>query len=331
MMNARIIPMSEEYKDKLTAYMHRKYPTFTDAYIQYDVNESIAPEESEAKSLLVVNDNDEIVGCNLYFITKAWFKGQENIVAWSHNTFLDEEYRRIIGMDFVLELASTKNSFGYSLTDINIKIQRRLKKIIFISGLRFFRAFNIWAAWGTVNKFVGRSPKIPDNMPQVIHALNETFTLCTNAKDIDIPNGGYWNKDICEVDFIRDEEFLNKRFFKNPVNKYFVYTNQKRDCYFVVRPKIHEGLLALQVVDFRYLPNKPQMANVIFKAMEAISMKLHAGIILFTTSDKQVKSLYESKNTCKSWPVAFICERKNVTSEDAYIIVNDADDDGEFH
>ena len=85
MTTAKIIPMSEEYRDKLIEYMHKKYPTFTDAYIQYDVNEAIGTPETGTKSIIVVNDNDEIVGCHLCFITKAWIKGKEELSGCSVN------------------------------------------------------------------------------------------------------------------------------------------------------------------------------------------------------------------------------------------------------
>ena len=41
-MNARIIPASELYRDKLTSFMHQKYSTYSDAYIEFEVNEAIS-------------------------------------------------------------------------------------------------------------------------------------------------------------------------------------------------------------------------------------------------------------------------------------------------
>ena len=60
-MATKIIPMSEKYRNKLVDYMHQKYPSFSDAYIQFDVNEAIGAKEKGTKSLIVINDNDEIV------------------------------------------------------------------------------------------------------------------------------------------------------------------------------------------------------------------------------------------------------------------------------
>lgn len=330
-MNARIIPLSEKYKEKLTAYMHQIYPSFSDAYIKYDIEESLGNKIQASKSLIVVDNNNEIVGCHLNFITKALIKGKEKIVVWGHNTFLNESYRKSIGMDFVLEIASIKNGFGYNLSDVNSKIQHLIKANVFVNGLRLFRVFNCWIIWGYFKKVIGLFPKIPDIFPEEIRLKNTIFKLCKTANEIAIPNNGYWNKDVCEVDFIRDEEYLNKRFFHNPVNKYYTYTNKQRNCYFTIRPITHNGILGLQLVDFRYEQMHVHIANDISIAINKISKVLHAGIIMFITSDKSFKTIYETKTTCKSWPIAFVGGKNNISSQDAYIIVNSADSDGEFH
>ena len=330
-MKANIIPMSEAYKGKLTAYLKQKFPLYTDTYIDYDVKESIGDQKNGTESLIVVNEEDNIVGCHLCFITKAWIKGEERRVVWGHNTYLDEDYRRIIGMDLILKIAAIKNGFGYGLTDINYKIQKLIKSTIFINGLRKYYKTNPWYLWGLILKISKIKPKIPTVLQTTIQIKDEIFHLCKNSEEIDIPNEGYWNKEICEVDFIRDNEFLNKRFFCNTVNKYYVYTNSISNCYFVVRPILHNGILCLQISDLRYHHSLSYMAKLIFHAIDKICRNIHAGAILFTTSDKNIRNLFIENKFCKSYPVAFVCGKKDVTSENAYIIVNAADSDDEFH
>ena len=330
-MNAKIIPLTEEYKDKLAEYMHQKYPNFSDAYIKYDIEESLGEGMQLSRSLIVINENNEIVGCHLNFITKALIKGEVKNVSWGHNTFLDEDYRRSIGLDFVLKISSTKDGFGYNLTDINSKIQHLIKSNVFVDGLQLFRVFNIWMIWSYYKKAIGRIPIIPNVLPMEIQLKNTTFILCSTADEINIPNNGYWNKDICEVDFVRDHEYLNKRFFNNPVNKYYTYTDAQKKSYFTIRPIIHKGILGLQIVDFRYDQNQLCIVKEISKAVNYICNYIHAGVTLFTTSDKLFKSIYETKITCKCWPISFVGGKNNISSKDAYIIVNSADSDGEFH
>lgn len=330
-MNARIIQLTPEYKDKLTEYMHQKYPTFSDTYIKYDIEEALGKELHSSKSLIAVNNNNEIVGCHLNFITKALIKGKEKNVLWGHNTFLDEYYRKSIGMDFVLEIAAIKDGFGYGLTDINSKIQHLIKSNVFVNGLRFYRVFNIWAIWGIFAKAFGISQKKLCLFPPEIRLKNTTFKLCTTVDEIEIPNNGYWNKDVCEIDFIRDKEYLNKRFFLNHVNNYYTYTNKQGNCYFTIRPIIHSGIHGLQIVDFRYNQNQKEVAKDISNAIGKICKSIRAGVTLFTTSDKSFKAIYDNKRTSKSWPIAFVGGKNNISSSDSYIIVNTADSDGDFH
>lgn len=254
-MGTRIIHLSESYREQLSCYMHKIYPTFSDAYIQYDVNEAIGKNNKESNSLLVLNKNNEIVGCHLNFNTKAWIYGKEEDVAWGHNTFLDKEYRKEIGLDFVLEITRIKNGFGHGLTKTNTKIQHKLKYAVFITGVRKFCLLNIWAVEGIIKKYLHIECKECKRLPSTINIKEETFSLCKNVDEITIPNNGYWNKDYSDIDFIRDKDFLNNRFFNNPVHKYYIYTNRNNDCYFVVRPIIFKGFRAIIMADFRYIPN----------------------------------------------------------------------------
>lgn len=331
LMKAKIIHPTEQYRNKLISYMHQIHPTYTDAFIQYDVDEAIGNKDFETKSLIVVNESDEIVGCHFYFNTKAWINGEERNALWGHNTYLNKEYRRIVGLDMMLEMATIKNGFGYGLTDINYKIQKLIKGNIFINGLRKYHKANIWFAWGMLLRSLRTKIQIPKSLPSYINYGKEKFTLCQNVNEIYVPNGGFWYKDICEIDFIRDQEFLNKRFFYNPVNKYYIYTNQNRNCYFAIRPILHQGIMSIQVADVRYLHTQPEHAKTIFRTIEKICSRLHAGSLLFTTSDRVIKTLYDKDRLCKSYPVAFICSKKNVSSTNANIIINAADSDDEYY
>ncbi len=330
-MNARIIPLSEQYKSRLIKYMHKVFPSFSEAFIQYDVNEAIEGQKIRNLSYIAVNEKDEIVGCHMSFVTKAYIRGKEKVIAWGHNTYLDEEYRRQVGMDLILEIVSFKYGFGYGLTDINFKIQHLIKTNIFINGLRKYCKINKWYLWGVIRKKLRTKRQIPSTLPSSISYRHKIFHLCYDAKDIIIPNGGYWYKDICEVDFIRDYEFLNKRFFKNPVCKYYTYTNQERNCYFVIRPILHRGIIGIQIADIRYNPTQPELAVLIHHTIEKLCSKLHAGTMLFTTSDRTIKTMYEHDRLCKSYPVALICHKNHLSSSNANIIVNAADSDDEYY
>lgn len=329
-MSAKIIPLSAEYTDQLAVYMHKIFPLYSKKYILFNIDEAINSNKEKATSFITVDDNRGIVGCHLSFSTKAWIHDKEVIAVWGHDTYLDSEYRRELGMDFVLETSAYKYGFGMGLTDINTKIQKLIRSNIFVDGVRKYCVLSPWILWRKVQSFLKISTAAP-LLPSTIHIVNKIFTKCQSPKDILIPNKGYWNKDICEIDFIRDEEFLNKRFFLNPVHQYYIYTIKDESCYLVLRPVLFKGVYALMVVDFRYDNTKPEQVRLIFKAAQKVCNQKRLGAIIFTTSDKNVKSLFDDNKLCRSYPVAFVGGKKNITSKDSIIYLTAADSDDEFH
>ena len=329
-MSAKIIPLSAEYTATLAVYMHKKFPLYSKEYISFDIDEAINSNKETATSFIAIDDDRNIVGCHLSYSTKAWIHDNEVTAIWGHDTYLDSEYRRELGMDFVLESTSYKYGFGMGLTDINTKIQKLVRSTIFIDGVRKYCVLSPWILWRKVQNFL-KAPTSAPSLPPLIHISGKSFTKCQYPKDIQIPNKGYWNKNICEVDFIRDEEFLNKRFFLNPVHQYYVYTLKNESCYFVLRPVLFKGVYALMVVDFRYDNTMPTQIGLIFKAAKKVCNQKRLGAILFTTSDKNVKSLFDNNKLCRSYPVAFVGGKKNVTSKDSIVFVTAADSDDEYH
>lgn len=329
-MNSKIIPLSEEYRAPLTIYMRIIFPSYSLEYIAFDIDEAIKGNQERATSFIVINDNKKIVGCHLSFNTKAWIHGKEVSAIWGHDTFLDSEYRREAGMDLILEISAYKYGFGMGLTEINYKIQKLIRSNIFVDGVRKYCVLSSWVLWRKALYYLRITPKVPI-LPSLIHIEDKTFIQCHTPKDIAIPNGGYWNKDICEVDFIRDEAFLNKRFFQNPVHHYYVYTLKDECCYFVLRPVIFKGIFVLMVVDFRYDYRKPYLIHWIFKAARQVCNKKRLGAILFTTSDDNVKTLFKKDKKSKSYPVAFVGGKKYITSNDSLIFLTAADSDDEYH
>lgn len=329
-MSAKIIPLSAEYTATLAVYMHKKFPLYSEEYISFDIEEAINSNKETVTSFIVLDDNQNIVGCHLSFSTKAWIQDKEVTAIWGHDTYLDSEYRRELGMDLILEIASYKYGFGVGLTDINIKIQKLIRSNVFVNGVRKYCVLSPWILWRKAQSFL-RIPSSAPSLPSTIHLTNKIFTKCQSPKEILIPNNGYWNKDICEVDFIRDDEFLNKRFFLNPVHHYYIYTLKDESCYFVLRPILFKGVYALMVVDFRYDNTKPEQIRLIFKAAQKVCNQKRLGAILFTTSDKNVKSLFDNNKLCRSYPVAFVGGKKNITSKDSIVYLTATDSDDEYH
>lgn len=329
-MSVQFIPLSDEYRSSLAEYMHKIYPSFTNDYIEYNINEGILGNQERTSSFIVLDENKTIVGCHLSFSTKAWIHGKELPVVWGHDTYLDSEYRREIGLDFVLEIAAIKNGFGLGLSDINVKIQKKMRAAVLIDDARKYCIISPWIIWRKCQSLFKISSKFPV-LPTTISIGNNTFVQCKTAEDISIPNNGYWNKDICEVDFIRDKDFLNKRFFQNPVHTYTVYTIEGESCYFVIRPILFRGFYALMLADYRYEYTRPIFVHVMYKAIIKLCNKNKFGAVLFTTNDNHLKDLINGFIIYRSYPVVFVGGKENLTSKDSFVLLSAADSDDEFH
>ena len=163
-MSAKIIPLSAEYTASLAVYMHKKFPLYSKEYISFNIDEAINSNKEYVTSFIAVDDNRDIVGCHLSFSTKAWLHDKEIIAIWGHDTYLDSEYRRELGMDFVLETTAYKYGFGVGLTDINTKIQKLIRSTIFVDGVRKYCVLNPWIIWRKIQSFL----KTPISVPSLL-------------------------------------------------------------------------------------------------------------------------------------------------------------------
>jgi len=325
--------MSEKYRQSLSDYLHFLYPTFSDVYISYCVDEAIGEDGARSDALIVIDDNEKIVGCHLCFNTKALVAGKLENVVWGHDTFLDEGYRKYVGLDFVLKISSIRNGVGYGLTDKNIKIQKRLRAV-FVKGIRQYHIALLkrlpFALLVKGLKIVGINYNKPFIFPNKLSVKGNLFSLCYSPREINIPNNGFWNKDYWDVDFIRDEEFLNKRFFNNPVNHYYVYSFDEGGGYVVVRPTVFKGLPCIVIADFRYDMSRPELARIIFKAVKIICRRGHFVFLSFITSDPNVMNIFKDGPTIKSYPVAFVGGKNWFPTPETSVMVTLSDSDGEF-
>jgi hypothetical protein len=149
------------------------------------------------------------------------------------------------------------------------------------------------------------------------------FYKVKNAKDINIPNNGYWYKNHCDLDFIRDKEFIESRFLRNTVYDYYAYSTD--DSYFVVRNGTYRGFPALILSDFRYNPEDNYSAESILKAVWKLARKSHFGIIYFLCGDINVDKLMKKRIHHKT-DVIFISSYK-ISPQITYSLCGDSDDE----
>lgn len=328
MESYKIIEYTNDYRESLRLYLHKIYPDYTDAYIDYCVHYSVKNHSEEQSSLLVVNGRGEIVGCHLYYNTKAKVCGIEMNVRWGHDTYLDVIFRHKTHFPLVI---SKIDAFGIGLSEVNKKIQKHYN-ILFFDNLNNYLWVNKCLIGGLFRTIIKKESKGFKALERIVFK-DYYFRKANNVEDLIIPEDGYWCNDNVDVDFIRDRDFFEYRFFNNKVHSYFVYhLDNGKDydvCYFVVRPIRFRQMETLFIVDFRYDLSCPQQLKAILNAANTLAKHNKIGVVLFTSNDTTVNMFYNRLNWKKS-PIDLYAKGRYKTLEGASLFVTAADSDVDF-
>jgi len=270
----KLVNFESGYYDELLLFCKRRWPKKSEDYLKYRLFEFPENIEDNNCNLLVLNDENKIIGCNLFFSTKAKINGKEEKVFWSHDTIIDPDYRKEgdAGMLLIATLMQSKNIFGFGLSDINYKIHKKIKANFFGEAHKYFM-FSFWS-WKIILYKLGLIKgikSIKNYFPETLGVDNYSFKKISDVNQLNIPNNGYWNPNLY-IDFVRDKHFLKKRFFENH-KKYEFYKLMGSDvdeCYFVVRVIEKRGLPVLELVDFRFNSNKADQYRIILKGFEKL-------------------------------------------------------------
>ena len=320
-MKSEIINYSAEWSEKLKDYLSKTFPNYTESYINYCVERS----SDRVPAILVINEKKEIVGCHLFFCTKALINGEEINTQWGHDTFLDKEYRAIAGLDLVLSIHA-KKGFGLGLTRKAERIQKKLK-YVFFDGVFNYYVINRFFILSIFQGIFSIKPIIKVN--NEIKVGNVVFHRVSNTDDIVIPNNGFWFKEYRNIDFIRDADYLMQRFLKNKVYPYYVYTysDGNQSAYFVIRLSYYRGIPSLVLSDYRYTDNNSHLLDLILRAVNSIALKSKLGVIIFRCGDSNIKKIIK-KRIHYSTPLEFVSNRRD--NSEMTFIVTGGDSDSDF-
>lgn len=320
-MDYRVVRYSKKYEDRLKKYISITHPSFSKEYINYVVDNSISS-INDSHSFIVVDSNDTIVGTHMFYNTKVKIHDVIQDTVWGHATFLDENVRHTFGLDFVL-LINSERGFGIGLSDINRKIQKRLKTVF----------------WDNLFNYCFPTRSLPVSLlfyPQRIKPMtslflkNNKFVLCKDLDDVRIRNNGFWFSGITDIDFIRDRDFLSKRFFQNRVHNYFVYQLEGEDCYFVVRYVRFKYIPTLFIVDYRFDNNKSDQLSYIVEAATMLANHSHLGFVLIMSNDENMASFLSKKCFLLKKATDYIGSRQYGIDEKSTSFVTAADSDADF-
>lgn len=268
-----------KYYDDLLAFTQSLWPEKTEEYLKYRLFQFPESSDDNRNNLLVLNNEGRIVGCILYFVTKALILGKEEKIFWGHDFYVEEKYRGAASLRLMVEMANVKPAFGAGATELNLKIQKAAgAKFIAIEYHHLL--FNFWSFKLPLIKLNLLKPAQYSSyiFPLNINTGSFQFRKIESANELNIPNNGYWNTGDMDIEFVRDKHFLQNRFFENFI-KYNFYKldtghNSKQDeCYFVVRPVFESGFPVMAIVDFRYNKKEPEQFLRILRAANKIAKR----------------------------------------------------------
>jgi hypothetical protein len=287
-----IVNFEQKHYEGLLAFSKRVWPKKSEEYLKYRLF-SIPEQTGDNRfNLLVINDDGEIVGCALYIPTKARINDKEEMILWSHDMIVEDQYRGAAGLLLIMEMFKNRSTFGFGVSDINFKIQKELGAN-FIGLANLYLIFNIWSFKLLLYKLrlMKKSGKDIYNFPAKLKVGKYKFTRISNVNELNIPNNGYWIDGNLDIDFVRDEHFFRNRFFEN-FNKYYFYnlefedSSKPNECYFVVRPVNKRGLMVLSIVDFRFNFRKPEQFKSLVRAGAKLGRLNRIALVSLLTSFK---------------------------------------------
>lgn len=328
----KIVNYNSNYYNELVLFCQRMWPKNSQKYLNYKLFEFPENPDDNIYNLLVISDDNKIIGCNFFFPTKAKIGDKEEKVFWSHDTMIDPIYRTNgeAGMMLIAELMQKNNVFGIGLSDINYKIHKKIKATFLGEGNRFF-ILTFWSLklvlyklklfkFGTLKEYF---------YPTSIQVKQFRFIKISNVNQLNIPNNGYWNPNLT-IDFVRDAHFLNKRFFDIHKNYQFYkldneLDNIADDCYFVVRVVERRGIPLLELVDLRYNMNKNFQYKLVISAVLKIikTNKLPIGMMKSNISKKKI-SLFPLMFKTKD-PIHFLTYNRIKGNVSFFITFADSD------
>lgn len=282
-----IVHYSNEWHDKLLAFMKREYPSRSENYLKFCLNYlDNATNDVKEKAIIVVSDSD-IVGC--YTVLPLQMINDSCIEDYyiQINMIVSPQYRGI-GISSLLyrfwDLYPNWMDTGF--TEVAWKIApKKVKSFKPIAPIYVYLMFNRCFPITMLKKMklMGK-PRGLKPFPENSNLSFLTLRRAYKVSDIVFPSSGRWFQS--ETEIVRDGKYLEERFFTHyRNNEYIIYSLYKKNKpvgYFVVRPTEYHGFQMLSLVDFRYVEDG--CLTDILKAVAYVAQKAHYGMVIVLTS-----------------------------------------------
>ncbi len=276
----RIIKYSPEYYDKMIAFNNKVYKrTQNEKYFSHRfINH---PLSNNHPHIFLATLDDEIVGQEVFLPLK--FRSQKSTYSgyWGQDIVALPEVRNLgVGKELVKTSDTVDNMFVIGLTPISLKIYKRKGYHIY----DFQKLIKLRSVFTLAKIFY----KIKSNknliFPEEISINKSSFKKQTSAPEM---NCNYWNENYLE--FSRDKDFLNWRFFGLYDYFHFYFNNSTESpIYFVLKEITWKNMNFIALVDYRLKIDNKDSQRLIFRALNAIVNKTGANGIITGCSDKNL-------------------------------------------
>lgn len=289
-MEIQTIHYTPEWHDRLLAYMQMVYPHRNLEYLNWWVtNINDAGPDCWNKCLLIQENDNHFIGCTTANKTSIVYQHSIEPFYFRGNTIISPNQRgKGISKEIYNRVNSYNNWLSLGITEIAWKIQP--KYVINFTPLR------------PINVYIGVNRRI------VIQLLKKLFRVSNSSlsdvsfplqlkinghdeirrikhvSEMIIPINGHWMED--NIEFVRDEEFINKRFFEiYCAERYGVYQYISKSVnigYVILRKTIYKGFEMISLVDYRFHARKDELRA--FKVASKMARLNHIGMVIALSS-----------------------------------------------
>jgi hypothetical protein len=323
----KIIDLNKNYLSSLYDFNHRMFPErknykeVLDHYLAY---------ENEGLTNIIIDENDNVVGQNIFYALKYYFYGVMHDSLWGMDLIIEEKLRKDAwGLDLIQYGLHKSQSFATGSGPVALKINLALGCFLIGEIKKYVKIVN--PLLGLTSLFRGNVPskRFPNDIMvgkgQKFLRISDKYNLFNKATA--------YNADLLE--FARDESFLKWRFFSG-LHDYAFYKSQDSDNYFVLRTFVMHHITAMELVDYRCDASSPDEFDAILSASLKITKKLLLPIIVTGSSLAIFDSVLESKGAKvngRNRPIISTTKEykpyKQLINERRFTFVTLADSDGE--
>jgi hypothetical protein len=230
--------------------------------------------DSSNESLVVENEDGQIIGQALMMPTRIGFGGKVFPAYWGMDFFVDKRFRGITGVHLLKKAIAVENHFGVGLSKTALGLHLHFGEYIAGYMKKYIRLSSVLGLCKIIlNK---EEPSKSNRFPETLNVSGGRFTRVHDPEEL-ATGEGFWDPDL--VEFSRKKEFIKWRFLYYQ-DKYFVYkyhpetiSEDAKPAYFVVRPIVWRKLNCLLLTDYRFPRGRKDLFEKILKAAARLSRK----------------------------------------------------------